>query len=127
MTPQIIEENGHRFAKVPIEVFERMLNALEDAGDVAAVREMRAAVAAGAEELVPQEVVNALVDGENPLRVWREHRGMTQQQLADAAGFKKSYISNIENGRSMPTRADTMAKIAAALRVDVDDVFAESR
>jgi hypothetical protein len=32
------------------------------------------------EELVPSEVVYAILDGENPIRVWREYRGYTQDE-----------------------------------------------
>jgi hypothetical protein len=36
------------------------------------------------EELVPSEVVYALLEGANPIRVWREYRGLTQGALASA-------------------------------------------
>jgi hypothetical protein len=38
--------------------------------------EVLEAIAQG-EETVPAEVVYAILDGENPVRVWREHRRLT--------------------------------------------------
>ena len=32
------------------------------------------------EELVPSEVIYAIMDGENPIRVWREFKGYTQKR-----------------------------------------------
>lgn len=51
------------------------------------------------EELIPAEVTYAILDGANPVRVWREQRGLTQQQLADAAGISTPYLSQIESGK----------------------------
>jgi hypothetical protein len=47
---------------------------LEDAEMLQDVQDYDAAMQAIAdgEELIPSEVVNALLDGENPIRVWRE-------------------------------------------------------
>ncbi len=59
-------------------------SANQDAEMLADVRDYDAAVEriAAGEELVPAEVVYALLDGGNPIRVWREYRGLNQVQLA---------------------------------------------
>ncbi len=54
---------------------------------------------AGGEELVPAEVVYALLDGGNPIRVWREFRGLSQGELATKAGISASYLSQLESGK----------------------------
>lgn len=59
----------------------------------------KAALGAGREEIIPAEVVFALVEGENPVKVWREYRQLTQQQLADAAGIRVPFLSQIESGK----------------------------
>lgn len=124
MSAQFIEQDGRRaFAVVPIDEYERMLEALAELEDVEAVHALKAKLASGEEELVPEAVANALLDGANPVRVWREHRGMTQQELADASGFTKPYICQIERGNRQPEKAGTLAKLAKALRVAVEDVF----
>jgi ribosome-binding protein aMBF1 (putative translation factor) len=60
--------------------------------------QVKAAIERGEEELIPAEVVDALLEGENPIRVWRQHRGLTQQQLADMAEISAPYLSQIESG-----------------------------
>jgi hypothetical protein len=73
------------------------------------------------EETVPDAVLGRLIDGENPLTVWREHRGMTLRALADAAGLDPGYLSQLEN-RKRAGPVATMKKLAAALKLDLDDL-----
>jgi hypothetical protein len=73
------------------------------------------------QETVPDTVVRRLVSGENPITVWREHRGMTLRALADAAGLDPGYLSQLENGKRAGPVA-TIKKLAAALRLDLDDL-----
>ncbi len=40
-------------------------------------------------ELIPWELSKRLSDGDNPIRVWREYRGMTQAALAEAADVSR--------------------------------------
>ena len=49
----------------------------------------------------------------------REEKGISLQQLGDRAGFSKSYISMIENGKlkSFP-KPETLQKIAVGLDID---------
>jgi antitoxin component HigA of HigAB toxin-antitoxin module len=51
---------------------------------------------AAEEETYPPELVERLVRGDNPIRVWREFRGMTTAGLAAAVGVTSSAISQIE-------------------------------
>ena len=50
-------------------------------------------------EFFPAEVVDRLLAGENPIRVYRNYRRMTQKQLAEAAGINPVYLSQIETGK----------------------------
>ncbi|HQX18072.1 MAG TPA: helix-turn-helix transcriptional regulator [Anaerolineales bacterium] len=79
------------------------------------------AIERGEDELIPSEVVYAILDGENPIKVWREFRELTQQQLADAAGISKPYLSQIETGKRTGT-TDILSAIAKALDVSLDEV-----
>jgi DNA-binding XRE family transcriptional regulator len=101
--------------------YEAMLKALEDAADLAAIREVSARVAAGEDEYVSTAVIERLSAGQHPVRVWREHRGMTGRALAQAAHVPASYLCDIEAGRK-PGSFQAMAAIAAALRVDMEDL-----
>ena len=72
-------------------------------------------------ETVPHELVRRLLAGESPVRVWREHRGLSLRQLTERAGIGVGYLSQIENGARKGTVA-TLKKIATALDVDLDDL-----
>jgi len=73
-------------------------------------------------ESFPAEVADRLLAGENPVRVYRSHRGMKQGDLAAAAGVHPVYISQIETGKRTGS-AKTLAAIAGALGVAVDDLI----
>lgn len=57
------------------------------------------------------------------LRTVRRQRALTLQQLAEATGLTKSYLSKIERGRAVPSIAAAL-KVADALEVDVARLFA---
>ena len=63
--------------------------------------------------------MRAELDGSHSVRAWREHRGLTLQALADAAGISKAYVSQIEGGKRAGTAA-TVKKLAKVLRVPLD-------
>jgi DNA-binding XRE family transcriptional regulator len=116
--PQILEVEGKpRLAVIPLAEWERIVERLEDAEDALAVRRWRARPG----ETVPAEMVDRLLDGENKIKVWRMHRGMTQQALADSCGVSKPYISQLEAGSRLASQG-VLRKLAAALRVDLDDL-----
>jgi DNA-binding XRE family transcriptional regulator len=73
------------------------------------------------EETFPSEVVKRLVAGESPIRVFREYRGLTQEQLARSAKIARAYLAEIEAGRK-PGSISVLRAIAAALELDLDDI-----
>jgi DNA-binding XRE family transcriptional regulator len=56
------------------------------------------------QDRIPLEIVKRLLDDENPVKVWREHRGLTQQALARAAGLPQSTMARLESGGRRETR-----------------------
>ncbi len=72
-------------------------------------------------ESFPLELAERILDGENPISVYRNHRGMTQQELAAAAGINEVYLSQIEIGKRIGS-AGILASLAAALNVTADDL-----
>jgi DNA-binding XRE family transcriptional regulator len=120
--PNIITTpSGDRMAVIPLAEYERLVGAAEDAADVRAYDEAKRRLAAGEDELIPAEFVNRMIDGENKVRVWREHRGLTIKALAEAAGLTPAYLSQIETGVREGT-VETYKKIAIALRVRIDNI-----
>ena len=117
----ITTPNGDRMAVIPLTEYERLVEAAEDLTDVRAYDEAMRRLASGVDELVPAETVNRILDGENALRVWREYRGMTVKQLADQAGMSAPFVSQIETGQREGS-LETMRKIAAVLKVSLDDL-----
>lgn len=73
------------------------------------------------EERFPAAVVRRLVTGGNPVKVFREHRGLTQAELARSAGTSAAYISQIERG-DREAGKNLLPRMANALDVDVADL-----
>lgn len=117
----IVTPAGERLVVLPEAEFLALREAAEDRDDADAVLRFREKIAAGEEELIPAEIVNRILDGENRVRVWRDHRGMTVRELAAAAGISAPYISQIEGG-SRDGSVSAMKKIADALAVGLDDL-----
>ncbi|PVY70799.1 helix-turn-helix protein [Tamilnaduibacter salinus] len=124
MTVQVIEKEGApEWAVIPYDEYQALLRLAEDAQDVADAHEAMRDVAEGKDELIPGDVVERLVSGdEHPLRVWRTYRGLTQEALGRSAGVGKSYVSQIESGRKTGS-ATMLSRLAKALNVDVDDLL----
>jgi DNA-binding XRE family transcriptional regulator len=121
-TVQYIETAaGERLAVIPEAHYRRLVEALEEHVDVEAAREILARIKDGTEEVIPAEFVNRLLDGENTVKVWREFREMTVDELAEKAGIGVSDLSAIETGERDGSFG-SIKKIAAALRVSVDDL-----
>ena len=120
----IVREGQAEYAVVPIREWKRIVALAEDSMDVQAAEAAAEELRAGEDEIVPAEVARRLIQGESPVAVWRGHRGLTQQRLADATGVTNSYISQIESGTKTGL-LDTLRRIAAALRIDLDDLVAQ--
>lgn len=56
------------------------------------------------------------------LKAWRQHTGMTQQELADRLGTSKSIISELESGHQRWNR-DHLAEIGFALGIEPEDLL----
>jgi DNA-binding XRE family transcriptional regulator len=74
-----------------------------------------------AEEQLPAAFVDRMLAGENLIRLWREHRGLTRVQLAEKAGMHRVNLVKIEGG-ARGASVPTLMKLAAALGVTVDDL-----
>lgn len=121
MSVQVIEKNGQpEWAVVPYEVYLRLVEDAEMLQDVRDYDTARQAIEQG-EELIPSAITYAILDGENPIKVWREYRRLTQQQLAQAAGISTSYLSQIESGKRQG-KIEALAAIATALNLSLDDI-----
>lgn len=72
-------------------------------------------------ETVPAIVADRISDGKNPIRVWREYRDLTQDQLATMATITKPYLSQIEAGKRSPALT-ILRNLARALGVTLEHI-----
>lgn len=113
---QVIEVDDKPVAYVvPADLWERVRELVEDAEDSA---DYAAAAARDDGVRYPAAVAHAMANGAPALRAWREHRGLTLQALATAAGVSRAYVSQIEGGKRTGSAA-TLKALAGALDVPV--------
>lgn len=110
---------------IPKDEYLRLKALEEDLADFQSVSDTLKRLDAGEEELVPALVVDRLLDGEQPLVVWRQHRGLTQAELARRSGVNRVQIIDIEAGRKTGS-VETLRKLASTLEIDIDDLVSPS-
>ncbi|WP_159814748.1 helix-turn-helix domain-containing protein [Pseudomonas sp. 18058] len=65
--------------------------------------------------LIPHEVVSRMVDGATPIRAWREHLNLTQEEVAKRMRISQPALAQQESV-AKPRKA-TREKIAAAFGI----------
>lgn len=108
---------------IPRAEYDRLRAAAEDLADLQSHDRAMAQLAAGEDELIPALFANRLLDGESPLRVYRDLRGLTQAALAEKAGVNRVTVAELETGRKQGSLA-TLRALADALNVTLDDLAA---
>jgi DNA-binding Xre family transcriptional regulator len=76
------------------------------------------AAEARAEAPLPELVSTTILKGDSVLKALRVWRGLTQVQLAEAAGIGQGFLSELE-GRMKTGSAETLTKLAQRLDVPV--------
>ncbi|WP_249978227.1 helix-turn-helix domain-containing protein [Vreelandella olivaria] len=116
--PQIIQTpTGERMVVLPEQEYHALLARLEDQDDIEAAN----AVLARGEESFPLAVVDALLEGVAPVKVYREYRGLRAGELATQVGISQGYLSEIEAGKKAGS-LKVLRHIAAALDVELSDL-----
>jgi hypothetical protein len=97
--------------------FEALQEELEDAADRIAVLEdsiidMKPDLN---KYLLTMDETMRIIDGEHPIKVWREKRGMTVRRLADSLGLQDVEVEEMEKGRAV----DRLTFLNLASRLDV--------
>jgi DNA-binding XRE family transcriptional regulator len=120
MKPQIIEKNGKaEWAVLPYKEYLSLISAADLAEDIHDVNEFRKTDDG---ERIPEDIVNKILDGESPVKVWRAFRGITQDQLAKKVGVSKPYISQIETGKRVG-KTNILKSIADVLDLTLDELI----
>jgi mRNA interferase RelE/StbE len=116
MRIETITRRGREFALVPMKHLEKLMEDAEMLADVKAYDAAKARLEAGEDELIPLELTERRLRGEAALRVWREHRKLTQERLAKKAKVSRALIAAIETKRKTGS-VSTWKKLGAALNV----------
>ena len=120
--PQVIATPaGERMVVIPLADYRQLCQAAEDLHDIRAYDAAKQRLAAGRDEFIPAEFAERILDGESPVRVWRECRGVSVRELAARATISAAYLSQIEGGSRNGSLA-TMKALAGALSLELDDL-----
>jgi len=72
------------------------------------------------ESSLPVDILESIVLGkDSPIKIIRKYRGMTQDDLAQAAGLSRPYLTEIETGRKEGS-IKSLKAIAKALNVPLE-------
>ena len=120
MSVQIIEQdNKPEWAVIPYQTYLQLVEKAEMLQDIQDYDSAKAALERGEDELIPSEVVYAILDGENAIKAWREYRGLSQQETAEKSGISVPYLSQLETNKRKGSLAVLMA-IARVLHVSLE-------
>ena len=120
MRIETITRKGKDFAVLPLDVLKRLMDDAEMLADVKAYDAAKARIGRD-EELIPLEIIERRLAGESTLKIWREHRALTQEGLAKKSRVSRPMIAAIEAGHKKGGIA-TLKKLSAALKIDLDQL-----
>ena len=119
--PQIehFEREGTQMVSMPLADWETIEEALEDEHLSRIANDW---LSATREPGIPIDLARLIIGGLHPLRVYREHRGLSQAELAEKVGVRQPAIAQIE-GRNRIGRPALLAKLAAALDMPLETLM----
>lgn len=111
--------------------FEALVQAAEDAEDLVALAAHDAEEAHLGREATRRDYLTAdeaerLLEGDCPVKVWRNKRKLSQRALAAAAGIQPGYLAEIETGRK-PGSADALHRLSVVLGVAMQDLMSRDQ
>ncbi len=116
MRVETITRKGKEFAVIPVKELQKLMEDAEMLADVKAYDAAKARLENGDDELIPLEITERRLRGEPALRIWREYRKLTQEQLAKKSKISRALIAAIETNRKSGS-VSTWKKLGAALDV----------
>lgn len=120
MNVQVIKQGDKpEWAIVPYDVYLQLLEKAEMLQDIGDYDAAKAALEQGDDELIPSEVIDAILDGENAIKVWRVYRGLSQGELAEQSGISVPYLSQLETNKRKGS-FKVLSSIANVLDVSLD-------
>jgi mRNA interferase RelE/StbE len=116
MRVETITRKGKEFALIPVKALQKLMEDAEMLADVKAYDAAKERLENGEDELIPLEISERRLRGDPALRIWREHRKLTQEQLAKKAKVSRALIAAIETKRKAGS-VSTWKRLGAALNV----------
>jgi DNA-binding XRE family transcriptional regulator len=116
MRVETITRKGKEFAVIPVATLQKLVQDAEMLADVKAYDAAKARLEDGEDELIPLEITERRLRGEPALRIWRQHRKLTQERLAKKAKVSRALIAAIETKRKAGS-VETWKKLGAALDI----------
>lgn len=97
----LLHIDGKPFVLVPMHEYRRLLNGGKSSPDD-----------------LPENILDQIASGQHhPVKILRRFRGLTQKQLAEAAGLSRPYLTEIETGKK-PGSLAALRALAAALEIN---------
>jgi len=119
MDVQIIEKDDAKWAMIPYDDYLSLMELAELATNMASDKTEERHMPG--EEQLPDDLKARLLGGENAIRIWREFRGLSLEELAKRADVTESFVALVDRGR--PTcRIDKLKRIAEALGVHLENI-----
>jgi DNA-binding XRE family transcriptional regulator len=114
-----VTRHGREFAVLPMDELKKLMDDAEMLSDIKAYDTARAHIERGQDELIPLEITERRLSGESTLKIWREYRGLTQEDLAKTSKVSRPMIAAIESNHKKGG-IGTLKKLATALKIDLD-------
>ncbi|MDA0261743.1 MAG: helix-turn-helix transcriptional regulator [Proteobacteria bacterium] len=122
ISPANVEIDGVAYVILPEADYQYLAAEAEMANEVGFAEGADRRLETGDDELVPFNLLTRILAGDNPIRVWREYRCLTQGELADRAGVDRSHLSRLEARETGSGNAVTLRKLADALGCAIDNL-----
>jgi DNA-binding XRE family transcriptional regulator len=116
-----ITRRGKEFAVLPLEALRKLMDDAEMLAGVKAYDAAKGRLKRGEDELIPFEITERRLARESSVKIWREYRELTQEELGRRSEVSRAMIAAIETGRKKGG-IGTLKKLAAALRVDLENL-----
>ncbi|MBF0626212.1 MAG: helix-turn-helix transcriptional regulator [Magnetococcales bacterium] len=114
---QFIENNGRKeYAILPYPLFERLATLIEEVEDLQAVEAFHDRDDGFR---IPEAILRCELAGESPIKLWREHRGLTPAQLAEQSDVALVVLERIE-AQAIVVPPETLDRLSRALHVPAD-------
>ena len=116
MRIETITRKGKEFAVIPVAALQKLMEDAKMLADVKAYDAAKARLDDGSDELIPLEITERRLRGEPALRIWREYRKLTQEQLAKKSKVSRALVAAIETKRKSGS-VRTWKRLGAVLDV----------